>query len=650
MEPSYPNAPARLTFVRAFRPFWITLACSLVFLGWDYHRRHLLETSVTAEVSVEGNAVGPQYDLREGGSLLTLWRPKGILWREFEVSAKDAEPLTTNFFVWYGRNSLGRIDLPRSRGKIELKVSPRPIRYSLKSGVVEYSTPTGFFSNIPAGEYEAEFRYSKGIVELLPVRVVGNERRMLSVTNEVGVIDILQKGESGEFVLERIRGEGRWTGTLPFTSPFVRPGEFRLLARRGEYRIDRSIDVRPGVTNRVEVEFAYGALDISTKPEGAAIAVSGRALGESPKVLGGLIPGSYTLELRKDGYDLVRVETPVLGNETNRIVRVLVNTRYREAMDRFQGARDRMRFVEAEAALKEALLALPGDPVATKEAAAAKLDALGERAMRAMERGAFSEAEGYIKEVEALEPGSAATKALWDDLARLRKEAADAKVEAERRRKEEADRDRKRKTDEAIAEAKGAASAGDLDRARARLSEAKELTPEDPSVKEVEGAIAEAEAKVKAEIARLQLQDQVKNRRIELRSALEQAVRDEKHRPVKTMTWRTSKSARQVEFACEPKEGKGMDVYDLSSPRDYLSTWRNGRTLPILGVGTYIRFGAVTLSPGHTEVFAMLYSLVAGDDGRPTSDPSDERNSARLRTIGESLKKALDGDLEPIPQ
>ena len=54
VEPSYPNAPARLTFVRAFRPFWITLVCSMVFLGWDYHRRHLRETTVTAEVFVEG--------------------------------------------------------------------------------------------------------------------------------------------------------------------------------------------------------------------------------------------------------------------------------------------------------------------------------------------------------------------------------------------------------------------------------------------------------------------------------------------------------------------------------------------------------------------------------------------------------------------
>ena len=49
-----------------------------------------------------GNAVGPQYDIREGGVFLMLSRPRGILWREFEVSAKDAESPTTNFFVWYG--------------------------------------------------------------------------------------------------------------------------------------------------------------------------------------------------------------------------------------------------------------------------------------------------------------------------------------------------------------------------------------------------------------------------------------------------------------------------------------------------------------------------------------------------------------------
>ena len=93
-----------------------------------------------------------------------------------------------------------------------------------------------------------------------------------------------------------------------------------------------------------------------------------------------------------------------------------------------------------------------------------------------------------------------------------------------------------------------------------------------------------------------------------------------------------------------------MAVYDLSSPRDYLSTWRNGRTLPILGVGTYIRFGAVTLPGTHRSIRHALQPSLRETTGDQTPDPSDERNSARLRTIGESPEEGPDGDLEPIPQ
>ncbi|MFO1459486.1 MAG: PEGA domain-containing protein [Verrucomicrobiota bacterium] len=622
----------------------------MVFLGWDYHRRHLRETTVTAEVFVEGNAVGPRYDLREGGVLLTLWRPKGILWREIEVSAKDAEPLTTNLFVWYGENSLGRVDLERGRGKIELQVSPRPARYSLKSGVVEYSTPTGFFSNIPAGEYEAVFKYTDKIVARLPVRVVSNERRTVAVTNDVGCIELVVKGETGEFLLEGLGGEGRWTGTLPFSVPYVRPGEFRLLAHRREYGIDRRLKVEPGKTNRVEIEFAYGSLDISTKPEGASIFISGKSFGESPKVFDGLIPGSYTFELRKEGFDSVRVEAPVLGNETNRVVRELVNTRYREAMERFQGAKLAGRYVEAEDALKDALSAVPEDPVARKEEPQIRLDALRDRAKRSMRDGAFTEAEEYLKRLDQMEPGNGSNKSLWEELQQLREEGAKAKERAEIRRKQELEEDRLRKTERALDLARVATASGDLAQARARLAEAKGLSADHPQIKGVEDAIAEAQRKSEAENARLQLEDQVKNRRIEFRSAMETSVREEKHSPVATMRWRTGKSARQVEFACEPKEGKGMDVYEQSSPRDYLITWRNGRPLPILGTGVYLRFGAVTLSPGETEVVCMLYSLVLGNDGRVEADGDRERNAARVRTVNETLKKALGGDLEPLSQ
>ena len=45
--------------------------------------------------------------------------------------------------------------------------------------------------------------------------------------------------------------------------------------------------------------------------------------------------------------------------------------------------------------------------------------------------------------------------------------------------------------------------------------------------------------------------------------------------------------------------------------------------------------------PGETEVVCMLYSLVLGNDGRVEADGDRERNAARVRTVNETLKKAL---------
>ena len=75
---------------------------------------------------------------------------------------------------------------------------------------------------------QADFEYSRGIVEHHPVRVVGNERWTITVTNEVGVIDILEKGEPGEFVLERFRVRAGGRGRPIYPHPSSPPGEFRL--------------------------------------------------------------------------------------------------------------------------------------------------------------------------------------------------------------------------------------------------------------------------------------------------------------------------------------------------------------------------------------------------------------------------------------
>lgn len=643
MNPTDPNAPKRLTFMRAFRPFWVTLALSLVLLAWDFNRRHFRETYIDARVTIEGREPEGGFVLKLDGIDLRVGEPVGVGWREIEVRAKDTESLLTNVFVWYGGNSLGEIDLERSRGKIALEAHPRPVRYRLRSRESEYSTPTGFFSNIPAGQYDAVFEYTEGLVDRIPVRVEGNKLSEVRVTNRVGSIEISLKGPGGDFVLEELRGSGRWKGTLPFSLPHVRPGEFRLKAVRGEYSLQWDRVVTSGETNRIEVEFAYGALDIATTPPDARVTLDRKEVGNTPQLVRDLIPGTYTVALNKDGFDPVVVEAVVTPNATNRIERKLVPTAYREAMESFGRSRERRRFREAEAVLEEALRIVPGDPTATGFVASTRAGALRESASFEIRRGGLSEAEKLLVEAEQLEPGSPETKALRDEIARARVEAA----EAEKRRAEEAKRNMVRDAERALVSANAAIASGNLARAQTSLSEARSLVPDHPEIPAVADRLRAAEEKVAAENARRDLENQIASRRRELVAALEAAMRGDEHRPVKTLTFRTTKSARQVEFACEPKDGKGLSVYDVVSPRDYLITWRNGRLIPLLGVGSFFRLGAMTLAPNHTEVHVLVYS-VASTPGGIAADPVESRNVALARSATEALKTALGGDLEPI--
>ena len=116
------------------------------------------------------------------------------------------------------------------------------------------------------------------------------------MTNDVGASS-RREGETGEFLLEDWGGDvgrerchflSRMFGRESFAST---PGV--------EYGIDRRLKVEPGrqIESRSSLRMGPRHLDQARR---ASIFISGKSFGESPKVFDGLIPGSYTFELRKE--------------------------------------------------------------------------------------------------------------------------------------------------------------------------------------------------------------------------------------------------------------------------------------------------------------------------------------------------------------
>lgn len=54
MDQTNPVSTLKPTFIRAFRPLWVTLGLSVIVLAADYHVRHIDSVRLKVEVTVEG--------------------------------------------------------------------------------------------------------------------------------------------------------------------------------------------------------------------------------------------------------------------------------------------------------------------------------------------------------------------------------------------------------------------------------------------------------------------------------------------------------------------------------------------------------------------------------------------------------------------
>ena len=626
----------------AFRPFLVTVGASAVLLAWDYHVRNHGTTVVTAEVLLEGRPVvsvlGADYSISVGGrKLRNVGTPVGIGWKRLTISAPNADPIERGCFVWYGGKDLGTIELQRSRGRIQLEVMPPAPKYTLQGELGNFSSPVGFFPGIPAGEYSASSLYNEVLSPTHKVRVIGNQTTTIRINNPVGGIEIVSDREAPEFILEALVGNARWTGKLPFAQPYLRAGEYRLRARLGEYRIDRTVKVLPGETNRTVLEFVHGGVSITSEPAGATVTVDQVEKGTTPVVVGEIIPGERRVTLTKEGYDPVSVVVTVQGTNVATLNRTLVNTRYRVAMAEATEARSLRRYRAALKALNVALEAQPSDPAALAILSPTQAAAHREECAEWLERGDATKGELALNLAASIEPNAPEIQVFRSRIEKL-------KERQEEERLAEAKRQTRQVAERALQTARNLIRSDQFAGAQAAIQEARSLLPDDPGLPGVERELKEAQAA--AETRRLE--NQIRMRRRELDNAMDELARADENIPSARLAWKTTKSPEEVKRACEPKDNKGLKMVEVVPRSKYLLTWRSGAFIPLLG-GTYIRFAVAELAPQQTEIRANLYrKSVSGLVGTPASQASEDPDAAAIRSLETSLRTALGGDLSKI--
>ena len=177
------SSPARLTFIRAFAPFWITTALCSVIACYDYHRRHAPLTVLQAHVTVDGAEPDEGFELSIDGKASRLGDRITLGSKKIVFSTAYSDPVSTNRFVWYGPNNLGSVDLHRRRVSLNVDSKPKPDQIELQSALGTFTSRNGSFRDLPAARYRATLSYGS-LKDAHPLQITSSAEPVIPLLGE----------------------------------------------------------------------------------------------------------------------------------------------------------------------------------------------------------------------------------------------------------------------------------------------------------------------------------------------------------------------------------------------------------------------------------------------------------------------------------
>ncbi|MBI4664391.1 MAG: PEGA domain-containing protein [Verrucomicrobia bacterium] len=366
-ETNHLTQPRRALYSRAFRPLSWWIVISAVLLAWEYHRTHALRTTLTFGLTIEGKPVDPGVACSASVNNRAVMSGSvvPIGWRSIRVEAADAEPVQKSLFIWYGENSAGEINLPWSRGVLDMSIDPpaQEVRGKGPHHSFSLAGSSGKTVTIPVGHYEITARFEH-FSEPYSVTVARNETNWLVIKPVVGAVSVVSDPPGAQFRLASvIKRDVAAEGTAPMLIRYLPESEYRLSIWRGEYLKEMSFAVKQGETNAIKVPFEYGTVTFASDPSGATIFRDGKEVGQTPATLSELRLGRYNFRLQKEGFQPVEVPIEVQSTNSITVSTNLVSLQYSEAMvnARLEAVRPSPDYQRALRLVEQALKAKPGD-------------------------------------------------------------------------------------------------------------------------------------------------------------------------------------------------------------------------------------------------------------------------------------------------
>jgi tetratricopeptide (TPR) repeat protein len=458
---------------KAYRPLlWWGIVVGLVAV-WQAHRSQLAKTTLVFQTTIEGHSSAGRLEVRLDGLKFRSGDRTGIGWKRLSFEGPEAEPFTTNVFLWYGANDLGRIDLQWKTGELSLVVTPIPQSVQLESErrFVRLSHVGSTNLVLPVGEYRVEAKHEH-FTETGTFEVEAGTIKRATLVRPVGALVLATEAE---FELASKQGPiVRLQGLAPQSFTNLPAGDYALRTWRGDYALNREITLPADGTETVAVRFAYGEVRFHSTPEQATVLnARGVKLGLTPLTVMNVIPGTHRFRLEYPDHDPEDVAVTVEGDAVGTVRVELRDRIYDEAMHRAEVLGTSRRYAEALVEVHTALGRKLNDPAALKRKTdlqvAQALDTARSHARRSEEAEAMQAVEQAL-ELRPTDP----------DALRFRAEL----VQEARDRKD-------RQVAELIRQAEAARKNNDLAKAHDFFLRALEAAPTDAELLKQKEAVAE---------------------------------------------------------------------------------------------------------------------------------------------------------------
>ena len=264
-----------------------------------------------------------------------VYMPKGV--SMLQVLHKNYTPLMVNFYDYgVGKVESGMtyiLTLSKPAGSTEptdaggnfyaLSVTPKNAVVTIDGNPQTVSTDGEYSAMLPYGSHtykvEAGGYISKSgsftisSSDMTPINVsLVSAMATVSVTCPTPAVSL--------YVDKKSVGIAPWTGSL-------KEGMHLIEAKKEGYRSQqRTINLSQ--QQRLDVAFAelaaiQGNLSVNYKPFGADVYIDGKKVGQSPRVINGILVGSHKVEIKKDGYGTDSKTVNILEGQTATLAGVL---------------------------------------------------------------------------------------------------------------------------------------------------------------------------------------------------------------------------------------------------------------------------------------------------------------------------------------